>query len=91
MAELAAGIAHEVRNPLNAVQMNLRLLEEELRDLEPDPAARPHVLLTKIAQEIRSLDHFVAEFLRYARPPAPRLENLGVHELRDVVDPQTSN
>jgi signal transduction histidine kinase len=81
MAELAAGVAHEVRNPLNAVQINLRILEEELHRLEPDPMAHPHVLLAKIAQEIRSLDNFVAEFLRFARPPSPRLEETSVDDL----------
>ncbi len=81
VATLAAGIAHEVRNPLNAVQINLRILEEEVRQLEPHPTAQVHTLLAKIANEIRSLDNFVAEFLRFARPPKPRLETLSVREL----------
>jgi signal transduction histidine kinase len=81
MATVAAGIAHEVRNPLNAVQINLRILEEEVRRLEPLPTAQVHTLLAKIANEIRSLDNFVAEFLRFARPPKPRLETISVREL----------
>ncbi len=81
MATVAAGIAHEVRNPLNAVQINLRILEEEVRRLEPHPTAQVHALLAKIGNEIRSLDNFVAEFLRFARPPKPRLETLSVREL----------
>src|SRR6266487_2583316 len=48
MATVAAGIAHEVRNPLNAVQINLRILEEEVRRLEPHPTAQVHALLAKI-------------------------------------------
>ncbi|HKA88375.1 MAG TPA: ATP-binding protein [Haliangiales bacterium] len=81
MATVAAGIAHEVRNPLNAVQINLRILEEEVRRLEPLPTAQVHTLLAKIGNEIRSLDNFVAEFLRFARPPKPRLETIAVREL----------
>jgi signal transduction histidine kinase len=86
MATVAAGIAHEVRNPLNAVQINLRILEEEVLRLEPHPTAQVHVLLAKIGNEIRSLDNFVAEFLRFARPPKPRLETISVRELlNDLV------
>ena len=36
---LAAGIAHEVRNPLNALQINLGILEQELSEIVPDRAA----------------------------------------------------
>jgi signal transduction histidine kinase len=36
---LAAGLAHEIRNPLSAVQMNLQLLEEDLEDAPPPPPA----------------------------------------------------
>jgi signal transduction histidine kinase len=73
---LAAGIAHEVRNPLNALQINVRILEQELEELVPDRARSEHAheVLAKIAQELHSLDDFISEFLRYARPPALKLE-----------------
>jgi signal transduction histidine kinase len=73
---LAAGIAHEVRNPLNALQINVRILEQELEELVPDRtrSAHAHEVLAKIGQELHSLDAFITEFLRYARPPAPKIE-----------------
>jgi signal transduction histidine kinase len=78
---VAAGIAHEVRNPLNAVQINLRILEQELTDLVPDREAHVYSVLATISREIASLDHFVSEFLRYARPPRLRVETVHVKAL----------
>jgi signal transduction histidine kinase len=81
MEALAAGIAHEVRNPLNALQINLRILEQELHDVVADRGAHVYLVLSKIANEVASLDNFVAEFLRYARPPRLKLEPLQVKAL----------
>jgi signal transduction histidine kinase len=81
MEALAAGIAHEVRNPLNALQINVRILEQELADLVPDRGAHVHAVVAKIADELVSLDNFVSEFLRYARPPRLKLETVAVRRL----------
>jgi len=73
---LAAGVAHEVRNPLNSLQINLSILEQELAELVGDRRAHVFVVLAKIAAEIKRLDDFVSEFLRFARPPKLNLERL---------------
>jgi signal transduction histidine kinase len=78
---LAAGVAHEVRNPLNSVQINLSILEQELLELAPDRRSHVFVVLAKIAGEIKRLDDFVAEFLRFARPPRLNVERLAVRDL----------
>ena len=78
---LAAGVAHEVRNPLNSVQINLSILEQELAELAPDRQSHVFVVLAKIAAEIKRLDDFVSEFLRFARPPRLNVERLAVHDL----------
>jgi len=78
---VAAGIAHEVRNPLNALQLNVQLLAEELQKKLPDKDERVYALLDKLSSELRSLDTFVSEFLRYARPPALRLEPVPIKPL----------
>ena len=79
--EVAAGIAHEVRNPLNALQINLQILDQELRVLVPDPGAHVYAVLTKISRELGNLDNFVSEFLRYARPPRLKIEPVPVRQL----------
>jgi signal transduction histidine kinase len=81
MEAVAAGIAHEVRNPLNALQINIRILEQELSEVLPDRTARVYSVLSKIANEVASLDNFVAEFLRFARPPRLKVELIQVKAL----------
>jgi two-component system, NtrC family, sensor histidine kinase HydH len=78
---LAAGVAHEVRNPLNSVQINLTILQHELSELVPDRQAHVFALLSKIAGEIKRLDDFVSEFLRFARPPRLNVERLPLRPL----------
>ena len=78
---VAAGIAHEVRNPLNALQINLRILEQEIAGVLPDRSAHAYEVLQSIASELTQLDHFVSEFLRYARPPQLRLARVALRAL----------
>jgi signal transduction histidine kinase len=78
---IAAGIAHEVRNPLNALQINLGILEQELLEIIPDRNGHVFEVMGKIARELRSLDDFVTEFLRFARPPRLSLEPVAVRSL----------
>jgi len=89
---IAAGIAHEVRNPLNALQINVRILEQELATRIPDPTEHVYSVLAKITNELTSLDNFVAEFLRYARPPRLKLEPVNVrplvHDLATFIAPE---
>ncbi len=84
---IAAGIAHEVRNPLNALQINLGILEEEISELVPDRTSHVFEVIGKIAGELRSLDNFVTEFLRFARPPRLNREPVAVQPLlADLVN-----
>jgi len=78
---IAAGIAHEVRNPLNALQINLEILEEEISEIVPDRTSHVFEVIGKIAGELRSLDNFVTEFLRFARPPRLNREPVAVRLL----------
>lgn len=78
---LAAGVAHEVRNPLNSLQINVAILEQELLELLPERDAHVFMVLRKIAGEIKRLDDFVSEFLRFTRPPRLNVERLPVRPL----------
>jgi signal transduction histidine kinase len=78
---IAAGVAHEVRNPLNALRINLAILEQEISELVPDRGAHVFEVTATIARELRSLDDFVSEFLRYARSPRLRPEPVDVRRL----------
>ncbi|MBN1476712.1 HAMP domain-containing histidine kinase [Candidatus Sumerlaeota bacterium] len=64
---LAAGLAHEIRNPLNAMSINLDLVGEDLgTDSSADPATRG--LVDGIKGQIVHLNKIVENFLTYARP-----------------------
>lgn len=82
LGRLAASVAHEVRNPLGAIGIQLQLLEEDLADLAPD--LRPRLLhRLHIAQsEMKRIDRIVLNFLRFSRTPRLRLQRLA---LNDVV------
>ncbi|MBA4386663.1 MAG: PAS domain-containing sensor histidine kinase [Verrucomicrobia bacterium] len=70
---LAAGVAHEIGNPLNALTIHLQLLEREigkLRGKERDDLKD----LVKIARdEVSRLDLITSQFLRAVRPAKPKL------------------
>jgi signal transduction histidine kinase len=83
---LASGLAHEIRNPLNAMNMNLQMLEEEL-NVGQEPADPEHAeLLESTKSEIKRLERLVNNFLAYARPARPRFERSDLNQVaREVM------
>ena len=81
LGEMAAGIAHEIRNPLGAIQLYAGMLVE---DLEPDRApthdtGQMQETAVKIASAVRGLNAIVEDVLSFARElsPSPRLVEVG--------------
>ncbi len=74
LGEVAAGLAHEIRNPLNAMGLNLELLEESLGKPEATTgelrvgAATAAELAQAVRQETNRLSRLLSDFLSYARP-----------------------
>lgn len=96
---LLAGVAHEVKNPLNAMTIHLELLRQKLgrRALAattagpggggppPGDGLMSHVSI--IGEEIGRLDRVVQGFLRFSRPEELQLEPVSVSALlQDIVD-----
>ncbi len=65
---LASGLAHEIRNPLNAMNMNVQMLEEESQGRISEGQEEFRELLSAIKGEINRLERLVNNFLTYARP-----------------------
>lgn len=65
---LAAGVAHEIGNPLNSLTIHLQLMERKLRKLPPDQRNDLDEPLRIAREEIRRLDFIVSQFLRAIRP-----------------------
>ena len=66
VGELAASIAHEIRNPLAAISGSVEMLDAEA------PAEERTQLMTIVLREISRLDGLIGDFLVYARPAAPK-------------------
>lgn len=85
MQTLTAGLAHEVRNPLNAAKLQLELLDRRLRRAVDDPRlTQPSELASK---EIERLTQLLNDFLAFARPPELHVEERDIADLvRHVCD-----
>ncbi len=80
VGQLAAGVAHSVRNPLTSVKMRLFSLE---RGLDLSPAQREDFEV--ISEEIRHLDTIVRNFLEFSRPPKPKLQHISPSDIVDMT------
>lgn len=80
---LGSGLAHEIRNPLNSMNMNLQMLEEELQGV-PGLEGGEHVeMLRSMQGEIKRIANLIDGFLQYARPATPRFE---VKDLNEILN-----
>ena len=65
---LAAGVAHEIGNPLNSIHLHLQIMEKDLKGLKDSTAEKIKESLQVCQQEIRRLDGLITQFLRAMRP-----------------------
>ncbi len=78
---LAAGVAHEIGNPLNALNIHLQLLQREIRNL-PEEWRGPLGELVEVAgAETQRLDLIITQFLKAVRPAAPSLAPTSIEAL----------
>lgn len=82
---LAAGLVHEIKNPLNAISINLQLLNEDLqnRDSEKDSKMSRRVRL--LQKEVSRLDSILSDFLRFAKRHELHIEACDINEVIDSV------
>ena len=79
IGRLTSGVAHEVKNPINAIVVHLELLREKMRETQPD--TRRHMDI--ISNEIHRLDRVVQTLVDFNRPIELRLKN---SDLRRVLE-----
>jgi PAS domain S-box-containing protein len=89
---LAAGVAHEIGNPLNSLTIHLQLLERRLRNLPAEERGQFTQPLAVAQEEIKRLDTIVTQFLRAIRPAplhrAPHDLNSLVRDAADFLQPE---
>ncbi|RPJ61016.1 MAG: PAS domain-containing protein [Acidobacteria bacterium] len=71
IGQVAAGVAHEIRNPLAALSGSIQILRAEL-ELKPEHAH----LIEIVLRECGRLNQTVSDFLTYAGPPPPRFQRI---------------
>jgi len=70
---LAAGVAHEIGNPLNSLNIHLQLIERQARKLDGPARAELQESIDIARAEISRLDSIVTQFLRAIRPTRPQM------------------
>jgi two-component system, sporulation sensor kinase E len=78
---LAAGVAHELGNPLNSLTIHLQLMERKLRKLKGKEAPQLLEMLSVAQGEIKRLDFIIGQFLAAIRPTQPQLQRTQVNDL----------
>ncbi|CAN5904805.1 HAMP domain-containing sensor histidine kinase [soil metagenome] len=93
IAQLAGGLAHEIRNPLSTMRLNLDLLAEDFRDAESVRDRRALQKIDRVRKESHRLEGLLEDFLRLVRVgQLPRLSadlNAVVEDIRDFCEPQS--
>jgi signal transduction histidine kinase len=67
LGRLAAGVSHEIRNPLGALALHIDLLEEELHDRAPESAAQVAEVFAEIKTQMARLDDLLQDYLSLVR------------------------
>ncbi|MCK9294755.1 MAG: ATP-binding protein [Desulfobulbaceae bacterium] len=80
VGELAAGLAHEVKNPLAGIKVSIEVLANELPLEQED-----REVFLRIINEIYRIETLLKSLLSYARPPEPETAPLDLHQLLDTT------
>jgi two-component system sensor histidine kinase HydH len=92
IAQLAGGLAHEIRNPLSTMRMNLDLLAEDFQNPQDPRDRRALQKIERVRKESHRLEAILEDFLRFARVQELRTRltdlNAVVDEVRDFCEGQ---
>lgn len=85
LGELAGGLAHELKNPLSTIKLNLQLLQEDLLRLPGAESSRARA--STLRKEVDRLGHTLDDFLRFAGRLELHTKPTGLNDLvRDLID-----
>lgn len=85
LGALLAGFAHEIRNPLSTIGLNLQLVKEDLGEGESPRDKRARKRLDVVEGEVRRLQGMLDEFLSFARRPELDLQPVDINGLLQSV------
>jgi signal transduction histidine kinase len=85
VGRLASGIAHEIRNPLNFINLSIDHLREKFAPQAQGPRSEYTNILTTIKDELARLNRLVSDFLSYGRPAKLKLRDVDTRTLIEEV------
>jgi len=95
LAKLTGGLAHEIKNPLSTIKLNLTLLAEALAAGEQDTTGRNYNRLVRVQSEVQRVGDILDDFLKYTSKKELRRETVDlrqlVEELADFFRPQAES
>src|SRR4029078_1956486 len=87
IARLAGGLAHEIKNPLSTIRLNMGLLAEDLVEIDTPGGRRALQRVEVVRRECQRLQSLLDDFLSYAKVRRLHLEPSGVnHQIEDVLE-----
>ncbi|MBT5873053.1 MAG: PAS domain S-box protein [Candidatus Latescibacteria bacterium] len=85
IGRMAAQVAHEIRNPLSTIGLNIELLADELDAHAWEERAEADDLIRITLSEIERLNSVITDYLQFARMPAKQIHELSVNDLAQDV------
>ena len=76
MGEMAAGISHEIRNPLGIIRSSAELLKKKMAAIDPS-----NTVPSIIVEETERLNNIITDFINYAKPKSPNLTPSRIEEI----------
>jgi signal transduction histidine kinase len=76
VGEMAAGLVHEIKNPLAGIKASMQVLLQEGNIPEGD-----EVILSKVMEEVIRIESLLKSLLNFAKPPKPQLVPVGVNSI----------
>jgi PAS domain S-box-containing protein len=87
VGKMAAQVAHEIRNPLSSIMLNLELIEDELEEVNGNAKTEIESHLNTINNEVEHLNNLTDDYLSFVRMPVLNREHVNLYSIvNDVIN-----